>query len=66
MPGEGSDELLADDVDRRARLALGKLLADAEDGPEAGLDGPAELAADQSVGLTGIATTLGVAEDDPA
>ena len=46
-------------------LALGELLADAQDRAQAGLDRPAELAADQLVGLAGVAAPLGVADDDP-
>ena len=42
-----------------------ELLADAQDRPQAGLDRPAELAADQLVGLAGVPAALGVADDDP-
>ncbi len=46
-------------------LALGELLADAQDRAQPGVDGAAELPADQLVGLAGVAAPLGVADDDP-
>ena len=48
-----------------ARLALLELLPDAQDRAQAGVDGAAELAADELVGLGGVAPALGVADDDP-
>ena len=48
-----------------ARLALGELLADAQDRPQAGVHRPAELASDQRVGLAGVAAPLRVADDHP-
>ena len=52
-------------VIRAAGLALRELLADAQDRPQARVERPAELAADQLVGLARVASPLGVADDDP-
>ena len=47
-----------------ARLAVGELLADAQDRAQAGTDGTPQLAADQLVGLARVAPRS-VADDDP-
>ena len=65
VPGEGAGQLPTDDVDLAPGLALRELLADAQDRAQARLDGPAELAADQLVGLGRVAPPLGVTDDDP-
>ena len=65
VPGERTGELPPDHVHLAARLALGELLADAQDRAQARLDRAGELPADQLVGLARVAPPLGVADDDP-
>ncbi len=62
---EGARQLPPDDVILFAGFALGELLADAQDRAQAGIDRPAELAADERIGLAGVAPPFGVADDDP-
>ena len=63
--GQDAVDLGADDRVGPTRLALGELLADAHDRSQPGLDRPAQLAPDELVGLAGVASPLGVADDDP-
>ena len=63
--GQRPAQLGVDDGLRPPGLALGELLADAQDRPQARLARPDELAADELVGLAGVAPPLGVADDDP-
>ena len=65
VAGQRARQLGADHVDGAACLTLVQQLAHAEDGAEAGVHRPPQLAADEGVGLAGVAPALGVAEDDP-
>ena len=65
MSGERAAHLPIDDVDRPARLAVGELLADAQDRSKPRVECPGDLPGDERVGLAGVPPPLGVADDHP-
>ena len=65
MAREGAGELRVDDLAARPASRSASCSPTHRIGPQAGLDRPAELAADELVGLARVAPALGVADDDP-
>ena len=63
--GERTAHLPIDHVDGPTSLAVGQLLADAQDRSKPSVECPGDLPGDQRVGLAGVPPALGMADDHP-